>query len=118
MTRNNIKLLTAKELRDLSERYVFEMDSDKKNILVKTRNGMKITYHKIDQPFRINIIGERVVVFSMDAIEIWKELYEEYKYSLFYVQNAVNKLIVTFQKVDTERVKEILTGKDIKIKEL
>lgn len=118
MARNNIHLLTITDLKRLSDRYLFSLDKEEKNILVKTKDSNRITSHDITKPFRINILGERVIVFSMDAIEIWKELYKEHKYSLLYVQNAVNKLLITFQKVNKENVLDILLGKDIKIKEL
>ena len=116
--RNNIKLMTVTELKELANKYIFILDDSEEHILVRTKNYSRVTSHDIDKSFRINVVGKRVIVFSLDAIKIWKELYKEYKYSLLYVQNAVNKLYITFQEINKENVQKILSGKDIKITEL
>lgn len=108
MKRNNVKLMTTVELNELKEKYSFELNNSN-NILVKTKTNSRLTYHNINKPFRINIIGKRVVVFSKDAIDIWKDLYEKYNYSLLDVQNAVNKLYISFQEINKENVQKILS---------
>lgn len=117
MKRNNVKLISADDLKTMKEKYKFELDSSGNNILVKTNTNSRLTYHNSCKPFGINMVGKRVVVFSMDAISIWKELYSVYNYSLLEVQNAVNKLYITFQEITTENVQKILSEEDIKIKE-
>jgi hypothetical protein len=54
----------------------------------------------------------------MDAINIWRSLYNKGLPSLLSVQHAVNQLTVTYQKITEENVKKLLRGADIKIKKI
>ncbi len=116
MKRNNVKLISTDDLTAMKEKYEFELDSSGKSILVRTNTTSRLTYHNSDEPFRINIVGKRVVVFSVDAINIWKELYPKYNYSLLEIQNVVNKLYITFQEITTENVLKLLSEEDTKTK--
>lgn len=117
MKRNNVRLLTDKELDILNYKYTFEIEDN--NILVKLNHIDRITYHDIDKPFSINVKNLRKITFSLDAIEIWKSLYnDEPRPNLFEIQQAVNKLIITYQQVNIENVKALLNGQSIKIKKI
>lgn len=116
MARNNIKLLKPKELELLNEKFIFELEEDA--IVVKLRNYGRVTRHPIDKPFHINAKGIRKVCFSMEAINIWKALYNKGLPTLFSVQQAVNYLTIAFQKVDENAVKKILSGQQIKVKKI
>ena len=116
MTRNNIKLLTDSQYNQLNDKYIFELTED--SILVRLTTHGRVTEHALDKPFHINAKGIRKVCFSMDAIEIWKKMYNNGFPTLLAVQQAVNKLTITFQKVNEENVCKILSGQDIKIKRI
>lgn len=114
--RNHIKLLDEEKLNILKNKYLFDIEGN--YILVKFNDLKRVTKHPITRPFHINAKGIRKVCFSMTAINIWKELFKENLISLFEVQQAVNKLIITYQKVTKENVVKILSGEDIKIKRI
>lgn len=116
MTRNNVRLLTPTEFMQLNSKYIFELDKD--SIVVRTKNYNRLTKHPVNEPFHINAKGIRKVCFNMNAIDIWKNLYKDGKPTLIEVQQAVNKLTITFQKTTEENVKKILAGHDIKIKKI
>lgn len=113
MKRNNVRLMTDNELQLLKHRYSFSFDEN--YIYVDTTLRSRRTLHPVDSPFAINVKKVRKICFSLDAIQIWKSLYEE-KVNLLDVQQAVNKLVITFQDITLENVKEILNGKSLKIK--
>lgn len=116
MMRNNVKLLTDTQLRLFMHRY--QIDYDGTNIIVKPRLKKRYTHHDANKPFHINAKNLRKICFTMDAINIWKELYNPNTKlpSLFMVQQAVNILFISLQPIDIKHVKEILDGKDFKIK--
>lgn len=117
MKRNNIRLLTDKELNILNYKYTFEIEDD--NILVKLNHIDRITYHDINKPFSINVKNLRKITFNLEAIEIWKNLYnDKLRPNLIEIQQAVNKLIITYQQVNIENVKGLLNGQTIKIKKI
>lgn len=107
MSRNNVKLLTDQQRIDLKSEYYFEHEDG--FILVKLYHYGRVTKHPDDKPFHINS-PIRKVCFSMDAIDIWKELYKDEKtrMSLIDVQQAVNSLYVTYQPISLESVKQFL----------
>lgn len=113
MKRNNVRLMTENELILLKKRYKFTIENNK--IVVRTSIRSRETLHDIDKPFAINVKKVRKICFSQDAIQIWKSLYEE-EANLLEVQQAVNKLVITFQDITLDNVKEILNGKNLKIK--
>ena len=106
MARNNIKLLTNSQLVSLCDKYIFRIENDK--ISVETVNYARKTFHDIDKPFHINS-NIRKVSFSVEAIKIWKELYERgEKFNLFEVQHVVNKIELMYQKADLNSVYKML----------
>lgn len=119
MAKNNIKLLTHEQLRQFNTKYTILLEDDK--ICVKTVNYAKITRHDSDKPFHINAKNIRKIQFSVDAINIWKKFCLSYKdnvFTLFDVQQAVNKLIVMYQKPTFENVKQLLERDTTKIKRI
>lgn len=116
MARNNIKLLTNSQRVALNDKYIFEHKDNM--ILVKLHDYGRITAHPDDKPFSINS-SIRKITFSIDAINIWKELYKDPKTreSLVNVQHAVNELYVTYQPVDISSVKKFMKD-SIKVKKI
>ena len=88
--RNNIKLLTDRQLTELNEKYNFSIDGD--NVVVDIKNYNRHTKHPITDSFFINS-KIRKITLSPEAISIWIELTQDrLRYTLFDVQNAINKL--------------------------
>ena len=116
MKRNNTKLLTEEQKRFINDKYMFKFEEDK--IVVISGIRCRHTYHDSNKPFILNVKGIRVIHFTMDAIQIWKDLYKDYPFTLIDVQQAANKLILTYQKVTKEAVLKILKGNDVKIKNI
>lgn len=114
MKRNNVKLLTQEDFELLNSKFEITIEDNK--IVVKNKTMKKNTYHDIDKPFHINAKKIRKICFTMDAINIWKELYKEF--TLFQIQSCVNRLILTYQQVNIKNVKEILTKYNLKIEEI
>lgn len=116
MAKNNIKLLSKTQFERINSKYTFTIEDDK--IIVGLTTCARKTAHDIDKPFHINAKKIRKVCFSIEAINIWRELYHDGLPTLLQVQQAVNKLTITFQKVNTENVRKILSGQDIRIKRI
>lgn len=116
MRRNNIRLLTDSEYERLTSKFIFGIKDDK--ISVMTTSNSRVTLHDIGKPFHINAKKIRKICFSLDAIEIWKTLYKDGYPHLIDVQQAVNKLIITYQEVTEENVKKMLAKKTLKIKNI
>lgn len=107
MRANNVKLLTDAQFKAIEEKFNFYIENDK--IAVTISNYNRKTLHDIDKTFHINALGIRKMHFTIDAINIWKELYDkDNPKQLLYIQHAVNKLLVTYQNATTENVKKIL----------
>lgn len=119
MSRNNIKLLSTGQLEKLNYKYQFTLDED--SIVVSLKDYHRQTRHPKNQPFHINskVYVKRKICFNIQAIEFWIKTQEEgMKFSLFDVQQAVNVLTVTYQKVDYESVLHLLKQKSIKIQQI
>lgn len=114
MKRNNVRLLTDQEMEFVKNKYNFILIDDK-SMMVRSKIRHRETIHELNRSFVINIKKLRTVRFSVDAMEIWKELKESLKPNLLDVQQAVNKLVITFQDINTNNVCKILSGKDIKL---
>lgn len=115
MAGNNIKLLTDRQLVALDEKYSFDIDGE--DIIVKVKDYNRETRHPIDKSFSINS-KIRKITLSSDAILIWSQFYKSGPYSLFEVQNAINKLYLTYQDITITNVKKILSGTATKITNL
>lgn len=116
MARNNIKLLTERQRLALKEKYYFEYEPG--YVVVKLHDYGRSTKHPDDRPFHINSTI-RKLIFSVDAINIWKQLYDDEKTrtSLIDIQHAVNSLSVMYQPVNLDTVKKFMKD-SVKIKKI
>lgn len=121
MARNNVKPLTEEQRIAFNKKYVFEYDFKTDEIIVKFTNYGRITTHNSNKNFSINS-NIRKITFTVDAINIWKELYvdKETRESLIDVQNAANNLYVTYQEISLDSVKRFIRNWDgsMKVKEI
>lgn len=115
MAGNNVKLLTDRQLTELNRKYSFFVDENE--IIVKVNDYNRKTRHPIDKSFSINSKIRKITI-SAEAISIWLELSKGGSYSLFAIQNAVNKLYLTYQNITLLNVKKILSGTITKITEI
>jgi len=116
MARNHIKLLTQSELERFNNKYQICVDGD--DIVVSLSNYDRYTRHPKDKGFFINsrIEVKRKINFTVEAIQIWIKCIEDnYNYSLFDVQQAVNALTITYQTINYESVLKYLKNPIIKI---
>lgn len=121
MSRNGIKLLTPKQLKEFNEKYISTMVNDFKFIKIDNRNYSRSTLHDSSKSFRINS-NIRNIVITKEMMDIFKEfILDEYPkikdVSIFDIMQAVNILYLTYQNITYKNVERILLG-DIKIKEL
>lgn len=111
MARNNIKILTDEQLTILTNKYRFALDEQTSKILVRTAGYSKVTCHLSTEPFSINAKSlKRKVCFSLNAIEIWKNL--KNRYSLFQIQDSVNRLTLMYQNINEETVLAQIKNKE------
>ena len=112
MPDNNRKILTKKILDELNQKYVITYNEATTEINVGFRTSKRVTIHSSNAPFFIlNKTLKKKVVFSLDAINIWKDFQKDSKmskYTLFDVNNAVNKLKIMYLPAESWRVKEVL----------
>ena len=112
MPDNNRKVLSDLLIDKLNATYYFEYDETDNTVVTKLYSSKKTTKHKADQSFHINAkrIGVKIV-FSVETIEIWRQFQSNKataKYTLFDVNNAINKLKTMYQKPDRYNVLNIL----------
>lgn len=112
MPDNHRKALSDIAVQKLDNIYYFEYDKERNIITTRLTTCKKATEHDASKPFHINAkkLG-RKVVFSMDAINIWKGFQNDKKlckFTLFQVNNAVNKLKIMYQIPDRYNVSEML----------
>ena len=117
MSRNNVKLLTEQQYDALIEKYIFSIDEN--DIVVRTSSYNRETRHPIDQAFHINAKHIRKICFNLEAINIWRSLLSKgFPANLIAVQQAVNMLTITYQKINEDNVRKILSGQNVKIKRI
>ncbi len=115
MLANNIKVLTDSELNFLQDRYVITYIKDKDLVLVKATN--KTTVHNLSETFSLNVKPLRRITFSKEMINIWVSLNEQgIDITLFKVHQLCAQLLITYQEVNEENVKE-LVKKSIRLKQ-
>ena len=111
MAKNNIKLLTPRELSEFNAKYRFNRNAT--HVIVSIEGYNRITLHDIDKPFTINS-KIRKVTFTTEAINLWRQI-DLSDCSLLDIQQAVNYLILSYQEVNLKNVKNVLNY-PIKIK--
>lgn len=113
MARNNIKLLDSYQLKYIKQRYHFTYDKEKDVVIVSIDNYNRSTIHSGSTTFCLNTKVRRISI-TAEMLDIWKTLLCEP--NLIDVQQAVNILYVTYQKVTVENVQKILQKNRIKLK--
>ena len=108
----NIRVFSDEEISFLNNSYDFEING--KMILVKSKKINKITAHPKSQ-FKLNTKICNITI-TLLAIQTWEYQFRNEGYSLFEVQNAINKLIVLYQEPNQSDIEKILKRKDEKIK--
>lgn len=116
MMRNNIKILTLDQLRQLNDKYEFEYDDE--SVIVKNKHYDRTTKHPRNKTFALNSKIRKVTINS-DIISKWIELCEAgEEYSLLDVMQAFNKLYLMFQPMDIEHLKKMLERDSIRVKKV
>ena len=111
--RNNVKLLTERQLEKFNEKYQFALDEDD-NIVATLSNYGRVTKHDSKKGFSINS-DIRKITFSTEAIEFWKELKKETNYSLVDVQQAYNILTLSYEIPTIDSIKCLIKSGRIKL---
>ena len=115
MPANNYRVLSQNILSKLNSKYIIKYDKDANNIVVSLSTCRRVTVHDANKPFHINAKSlKKKVCFNMTVIDIWKELSQERKYSIytiFDVQNAANLLKVMYQPITKQKIIEQLKHK-------
>lgn len=108
--KNNVKLLTPLQYKNLKAKFDFDYDEENGLVLVKYQNGNRhrITKHPINETFSLNALRIRKITFGSDTLAIWKDLYKDNKIYLIDVQDAVNRLSIMLQPITKENVINML----------
>lgn len=110
----NIKALTYEELCYMKEEYSFSLFTDEfgnKYVCVNCKSYPKRnTLHPITESFHINTPVRKVVI-TRECMNFWIDIYKEQGYSLIEVQDAINKLKLTYQNVGSEDITKRLSSK-------
>lgn len=114
MPDNNRKVLPSAVIKELNRSYTFTYDEEHNQILTSLSNMNRITLHDADKPFPINSVKlKRKITFNLVDIGFWKEFQQDKSlsiYSLFDIHNAINKLKVTYQRVDRTNLIDVLVN--------
>lgn len=112
MPNNNIKILSERVIFRLESLYYFVYVPDKKIIETHLPNSKKVTQHSSENSFLIiSKTLQKKIIFSLEAIQFWISFRTEEnlsKYSLFAVNNAVNKLKITYLELTKQNVINML----------
>ena len=103
--KNNIRLLTLNELQMFKEKYTFELEG--LFVFVNTKNFNRTTIHPKNAAFSINY-NSRKITITPETIELWENHFKNV--NLIEVQNAVNRLVLMYQKPQVEDVAKILNN--------
>lgn len=112
MPDNNRKVLSSTTIKELNNLYKFYIDEESGKIGVSLTSMNRITFHDPNKPFSINAVKlNRKVTFNTMDIYFWLELQKDRRFeifSLFDVHNSINKLKVTYQKIDKKNLSDVL----------
>lgn len=114
MGKNNLKVMTKEEIDQLNARYEFEVEADK--IFVKVKGYNRTTVHPRGVQFSLNSKVRKLAI-EPEAVDMWVSSFKDTR-SLFEVQNAINILVILYQKPTVEDVKMIFERGDTKIREI
>ena len=112
MPDNNRKVLSEGTLLKFESIYDFVFDKETNEIITCITYSERKTAHNANEKFSINCKSlKRKVTFSIDAINIWKDFQDDKKtahYSLFRVNNTINKLKAMYQEPNKKNVLHML----------
>lgn len=112
MPDNNRKVLSSTTIKELNNLYKFYIDEESGKIGVSLTSMNRTTFHDPNKPFSINAVKlNRKVTFNTMDIYFWLELQKDRRFeifSLFDVHNSINKLKVTYQKIDKKNLSDVL----------
>jgi len=114
-TPQNIKILTDTEITVLNYSYDFEIKSDL--ILVKSKKINRTVIHNKKEKFYLNTKISRITISPL-AIQTWEYQFKNEGYTLFEVQNAINKLYVMYQEPSQNDISKLLKRNTTKITEI
>ena len=103
MIKRNMKILTDEELEKFKS--YFEVIFGNDMIYIKTKNFNRLTPHKYGETFNL-LLDKRKITISSYAIGLALNDFKDKH--LVEIQNAINKLIVMYQKPNSEDVKKLL----------
>jgi len=115
MPRSNIKLLTKDERQFFKDNYIFTVKDDV--VLIQFKGYGRIIAHSTNEDFSI-ASKVRKIKISKEAIHLWQTKFKDMGYNLVDVQNAMNALIISYQAIDEQDVKNqlnIIKEKDDKV---
>ena len=107
----NVKPLTDDELSFIKNNYVFDLRDE--YIIVSKKDYNRKVLHEFNECFDLNT-SVRKIRINPDAMKYWAENFKD-KYTLVEVQNAINILSITYQKVNLENLVSQLEKGCIKI---
>ena len=117
MAISNIKLLTKDERYDFNKAYTLTVKDN--SVFVKFNGRNITTVHSTNENFQIyHKELKRKITIKKEAVALWNEKFKDTKYTLIDIQNAMNALIIGYQSLDYEDVKnqlEVIDKNDAKI---
>lgn len=117
MPANNIHVLKDEEVEMLNGLFSYEVKDD--HLLQTPVSFKRTTAYSINSSFSVRykyLNKNRKVKIQAYTIKVWLENFKD-KYTLFDVQNAINKLLVTYQKPDIKDISRYLSNPEsLKIK--
>lgn len=117
MATNNIHVLSEDEVEMLNNMFKHELKDDQ--ILQTPVKFKRTTAYPVDRSFSVVYTyfnRKRKITIQAYTIKVWIDNFKD-KYTLFEVQNAINKLLITYQTPNVVDIKEKLSNPDsIKIR--
>lgn len=96
----NLKAFDTGELKFFLDRY--DITAVDGGVLVSCKGMNRKILHSYDEGFPLSTKIKKINI-TVEAMETWREKYQG-KYSLIEVQNAINTLIITYQKPDASLI--------------
>lgn len=109
---NNCRVLTPEELIFINNKYKFWIEND--DVCVQCVNIARVTKHPKTEKFSINVKKVRKLTYTTTAINMFEDFQKDdklKKYSLTDIQNTLNILRVTYQKMTVPNVLNLLNKK-------
>lgn len=98
---SRLRLLSKTERQYFNNNYNFKLHDNM--LLVSKKDFNRVVAHSITSDFCINSPIRKIKI-SAEAIQMWKTYFEKSKYSVVDIQNAINILTMSYQKIGYEEV--------------